>query len=76
HALAAECFAVSGGNPLLATALVQDTRAAGAGGVVAGAAYRHAVLSCLHSSEPRALELARALAVLGDGEQSPIALAG
>ncbi|MBE8521746.1 AAA family ATPase [Amycolatopsis sp. H6(2020)] len=76
HALAARCFAVSGGNPLLATALVHDTRAAGTGEVVAGAAYRHAVLSCLHSSEPRALELARALAVLGDDEQSQIALAG
>ncbi|MGW3994758.1 AAA family ATPase [Amycolatopsis sp. NPDC004772] len=76
HALAAQCFAVSGGNPLLATALVHDTRAAGTGEVVAGAAYRHAVLSCLHSSEPRALELARALAVLGDDEQSQIALAG
>ncbi len=76
HALAAECFAVSGGNPLLATALVHDTRAAGTGEVVAGAAYRHAVLSCLHSSEPRALELARALAVLGDDEQSQIPLAG
>ncbi|MDQ7806809.1 AAA family ATPase [Amycolatopsis sp. A133] len=76
RALAAECFAVSGGNPLLATALVHDTRIAGTGEVVAGAAYRHAVLSCLHSSEPRALELARALAVLGDDEQSQISLAG
>ncbi|CRK59479.1 regulatory protein, LuxR [Alloactinosynnema sp. L-07] len=64
--------ALSGGNPLLATALIEDFRAATrAGGgrekeMAVGQAYGHAVISCLHRWEPAMLEVARGLALLGD----------
>ncbi|MYS24414.1 AAA family ATPase [Streptomyces sp. SID4948] len=67
-------YAVSGGNPLLLHALLEDHRGgaaagrenAGDGRPVVGIAFTHAVLSCLHRSDPFVLEVARALAVLGE----------
>ncbi|MFF8960937.1 AAA family ATPase [Streptomyces sp. NPDC014894] len=67
---------VSGGNPLLLNALVEDylieeQLAAGDDGPVRGTpepgeSFRHAFLRCLHRCEPSMLAAARALAVLGD----------
>ncbi|MDU0288257.1 helix-turn-helix transcriptional regulator [Saccharothrix longispora] len=71
-ALAPVHHAISGGNPLLVTALVEDHRAAvRAGrpldGVTAGREFGQGVLACLHRWGPPVLQVARALAVLGEG---------
>ena len=66
--LTAECHLVSGGNPLLIHALVEDLRIAGAPGplcLVYGDAFRQAVLTCLYRSESTAL--AQGMAVLAAG---------
>lgn len=63
--LAPGCHRVSGGNPLLVRALLDDYRMSGPAepvGPVFGDAFRQAVLACLHSSE--STMLARGLAVL------------
>ncbi|MFG1855603.1 helix-turn-helix transcriptional regulator [Actinomadura geliboluensis] len=58
---------MSGGSPLLAGALIEDLRAAGAGrDPVPGIAFGQAVSSCLYRCEPEALRVAPALAVLDD----------
>jgi DNA-binding CsgD family transcriptional regulator len=64
--------AVSGGNPLMLQALLEDRRT-DAGDrpaedrePVVGMAYHHALLSCLHRSDRVVLDAARALAVLGE----------
>ncbi|QFY07522.1 AAA family ATPase [Nonomuraea phyllanthi] len=68
---AAPWYDLSGGNPLLVTALAEDHDDAGrAAGeppedVVVGDRYGHAVLSCLRRGGPRLLRVARGLAVLG-----------
>ncbi|MFD5147863.1 AAA family ATPase [Streptomyces sp. NPDC058401] len=80
-ALAESWHRISGGNPLLLRALVEDRRSAAPQGrapyepepVVAGA-YADAVLSCLHRAGPLALRLARVLAVL-DGAETDSGLA-
>ncbi len=67
------CAAISGGNPLLIRALLEDhARVAGrisakapAGPVVADA-FREAVLVCVHRCGPDVLEGAQGLTVLGD----------
>ncbi|MFF5209709.1 AAA family ATPase [Streptosporangium sp. NPDC000396] len=66
-------YALSGGNPLLAGALVDDyqdaLRSAGEEPpreFVVGDRYGQAVLSCLHRGEPQMLQVARGLAVLGE----------
>ncbi|POM24965.1 transcriptional regulator MalT [Actinomadura rubteroloni] len=65
--VAAACAAAGGGNPLLTQALVDDHQAASApGALVPGESYRNAVLRCLYRSDPSALAVARAVAVLGD----------
>ncbi|GGS16354.1 AAA family ATPase [Actinokineospora fastidiosa] len=58
---------VSGGNPMLVQAMADDL-AAGitADDERAGPAYGRAVLACLHRWEPYLLDVARAVAVLGD----------
>ncbi|MFI9387120.1 AAA family ATPase [Kutzneria sp. NPDC052558] len=56
---------LAGGNPLLVKALISDNEAVD-GRLVAGPAYRQAVLNCLHRWEPRLLMVGRALAVLGE----------
>ncbi|MFI2617286.1 BREX system ATP-binding domain-containing protein [Streptomyces sp. NPDC018584] len=70
-ALAADCHRVSGGNPLLVRALVEDQRhtavSPGAdGGLVVGDGYADTVLSCLHRGRAPALQLAQVLAVLDE----------
>jgi DNA-binding CsgD family transcriptional regulator len=60
---------LSGGSPLLLGGLLEDHRAATADGTVAGDEpavgdhYARAVMSCLHSADPRLLRVARCLAV-------------
>ncbi|MFE0419485.1 helix-turn-helix transcriptional regulator [Streptomyces tendae] len=60
----------SGGNPLLARALLQDRVAAGLSDASDSpdtyTAFTSGVLSCLHRWDPLLPEVARALAVLGD----------
>ncbi|MFF5674673.1 hypothetical protein ACFY8S_31945 [Streptomyces hygroscopicus] len=72
------CAAISGGNPLLIRALLEDhARVAGrisakapAGPVVADA-FREAVLVCVHRCGPDVLEGAQGLAVLGRRRRNP-----
>lgn len=61
--LATGLTAFSGGNPALLEALVEDHRS-GDGVRIQG--YGRALLVCLHRSDPEVLQVARALAVLGD----------
>ncbi|MFJ6136243.1 AAA family ATPase [Kitasatospora sp. NPDC092286] len=68
--LAAECHRISGGNPLLLTALLDGQLAAVRAGAADGAltvadGYGQAVRSLLHRSAPGLLPLAQGLAVLG-----------
>ncbi|MFJ8740311.1 AAA family ATPase [Embleya sp. NPDC127516] len=69
--LGVRCHALSGGNPRLVHALVDDlpTTLPGAvrqaDGVVMGESFREAVLACLHHGAPLDGEVARAIAVLG-----------
>lgn len=72
-ALAPAYHAMTGGNPLLVKALVQDHRTAALtedglpeDGVTTGEAFRQAVLACLHRWEPGMLDVVRAVAVLGE----------
>ncbi|WP_248958670.1 helix-turn-helix transcriptional regulator [Sphaerisporangium perillae] len=68
---AAEWYALSGGNPLLATGLIEDyqtaTRTAGRppAEFVPGDGYGQAVISCLHRADPKMLQVAWGLGVLG-----------
>lgn len=70
--LAAEFHRVSGGNPMLVRALMEDHRQAGAPldpaapSLTVGDAYGETVLSCIHRGRPVLLRLAQALAVLDD----------
>ncbi|WP_344119788.1 AAA family ATPase [Streptomyces blastmyceticus] len=71
--LPAEFHACSGGNPLLLRALIEDHRLSGtcrepgtALGVVPGARFGQAVLTCLHRGGAGMPAAAKALAVLGD----------
>ncbi|WFE42652.1 AAA family ATPase [Micromonospora sp. WMMD998] len=67
--LGAECHRVTGGNPLLVRALLDDSfgRSDATSRLVAGAAFRDAVLACLHRCEPDVLDPVRVLAVAGGG---------
>ncbi|MFJ4922338.1 AAA family ATPase [Streptomyces sp. NPDC088725] len=70
---AAECHAITGGNPLLLRALLEDWRGGECGeheGPVPGEMFSQAVLSCLHRGESDALAAARGVAVLGGAESS------
>ncbi|WP_165953704.1 LuxR family transcriptional regulator [Streptomyces sp. 8K308] len=67
------CYAISGGNPLVLRALLDDhllaTGGGGSGpddGVVVGEAYAEAILTCVHRAGPRVSEIAAGLAVLGE----------
>ncbi|HEU5473407.1 MAG TPA: AAA family ATPase [Actinophytocola sp.] len=66
---ASACYALSGGNPLLLRALIDD-HARAAEPVrdrpVPGGAFRQAVLDCLHRWDPDLLAVASGLAVLAD----------
>ncbi|MFJ6141865.1 AAA family ATPase [Kitasatospora sp. NPDC092286] len=65
--LAEECARVSGGNPLLATALVEDLAAAPGEDrrLVTGESFGFAVVDCLQRLNPESTELAHRLAVYG-----------
>ncbi|KUJ64171.1 transcriptional regulator [Streptomyces albus subsp. albus] len=76
--LAPECHRLTGGNPLLLRALLEDWRAGGEHGEslqrpVPGEAYAQAVLGCLYRGAPDALTVAQGIAVLGDAG-SPVLL--
>ncbi|CAL9614669.1 hypothetical protein SUDANB95_05670 [Actinosynnema sp. ALI-1.44] len=62
--LAEPAHALSGGNPMLVHALADDSRGATEFPAV-GDAFVHAALACLHRSDPRLLDVARAVAVAG-----------
>ncbi|TVL91767.1 AAA family ATPase [Streptomyces sp. SAJ15] len=71
--LAPECHRLTGGNPLLLRALLEDWRAGGEHGEslqrpVPGEAYAQAVLGCLHRGAPDVLTIAHGIAVLGDAD--------
>ncbi|MDX3187230.1 LuxR family transcriptional regulator [Streptomyces sp. MN03-5084-2B] len=69
--LAPGCHELTGGNLLLVHALLEDHRSAGGPAEpVPGFAFRDAVLSCLRSSGPAALDVAAAVAVLGDAARA------
>ncbi|WP_406312570.1 AAA family ATPase [Streptosporangium sp. NBC_01639] len=79
---AAEWHGLSGGNPLLVGALIEDyqdfVRASGESPAepVVGDRYGQAVVSCLQRGEPQTLQVARGLAVLGDPAMLDRLLAG
>ena len=66
--LAPSCYAMTGGSPLLVNALGQDARAGDGepAALVPRGAFRSAVVACLHRYEPGTVELAQAVAVLGE----------
>ncbi|WP_414507081.1 AAA family ATPase [Streptomyces sp. NEAU-L66] len=66
-------YALTGGNPLLTRALIDDSLAPGpeasagtADGPVTGQAFTRAVMACLHRGGTQLLRTARAIAVLGE----------
>ena len=66
--LAPACHAMTGGNPLLVNALVEDAGKSPGGSsarLVPGPAFRSAVVACLNRYEPAMVELGQAVAVLG-----------
>lgn len=79
--LAAACHRLTGGNPLLVNALIEDhcaARSAGSdppidGEPCVGQEFAHAVVTCLSRGERSVLEVARAIAVL-DHASSPALL--
>jgi DNA-binding CsgD family transcriptional regulator len=63
------CREATGGNPLLVNALAGDSLVQARGTparLEPGSGFRSAVITCLHSHEPRLVRLAEALAVLGE----------
>lgn len=70
------CHSVSGGNPLLVRALLEDSRyVVGAATLVVGDTYGDTLLSCLHRGRPALLRLTQALAVLDGDIRAPHLLA-
>ncbi len=63
--LATRCHALAGGNPFLTHALIEDLGRRNARQTV-GAAFRDAVLDCLHRWDPEFHRVAGAMAILGD----------
>ncbi|MFI0939922.1 AAA family ATPase [Streptomyces sp. NPDC021020] len=68
--VAADTAALCGGRPLLVHALAEDCAARAAGPdtpqPAAGGAFGRAVLSCLYRAEPVVLQIAQAIAALGE----------
>ncbi|MFJ3799761.1 AAA family ATPase [Streptomyces sp. NPDC090088] len=63
---AAEVYELTGGNPLLVRAVIDDQpRAEPTGTLVVGESYRRGVMNCLHRIDPLALRVARGVAALG-----------
>jgi AAA ATPase domain len=74
--LAPICHAITGGSPLLVSALGEDFRTSPGGqaaGLVPRTAFRSAVVTCLHRYEPGLVELGQAVAVL-DQNATPAVL--
>ncbi|WP_433124916.1 ATP-binding protein [Micromonospora sp. CA-240977] len=66
--MVAECAAMTGGNPLLLRALIEDSEGHWAGGrPTPGDRFADAVADCLYRCQPTTSDVARALAVLGNG---------
>ncbi|SEL82617.1 helix-turn-helix transcriptional regulator [Streptacidiphilus jiangxiensis] len=65
-ALSTQAYQLTGGNPLLVSALIDDQQP-GAVMLDAGENYRRAVMNCLHRIDPLALRCARGIAALGGG---------
>ncbi|MGW3498261.1 BREX system ATP-binding domain-containing protein [Streptomyces sp. NPDC001020] len=73
---AERCHKVSGGNPLLVRALLEDSRQTpDPGAIVVGDTYGDTLLSCLHRGRPALLRLAQALAALDGDIHAPALLA-
>ncbi|RVX38762.1 regulatory LuxR family protein [Nonomuraea polychroma] len=69
------CHAMSGGNPLLVHALLEDYRhaeSAQPAEFAPGEAFARAVSACLHRGAPLTMEAARAMAVLGPHATPPV----
>lgn len=69
HRMSRACYEFSGGNLLLARALIEDNLGTGveSDGPIAGSAYGRAILECVRRCAlDRALDVARGLAVLGE----------
>jgi DNA-binding CsgD family transcriptional regulator len=66
--LAGACHAITGGNPLLVRALGADSLVTADGPVrlIPGSAFGSAIATCLHRHDPETVELAQAVAVLGE----------
>lgn len=71
--LSGVCHGITGGNPLLLRALIEDQLAASgsdhsrlADGPVAGRAFAEAVLRCLYRGAPDTLAVAQGVAILGE----------
>ncbi len=73
--VAASCHDVTGGNPLLVHAMLEDhhaeARAAGAE-LTPGDAFSRAVSACLYRGAPLTLNVARAIAVMGKHATLPV----
>ncbi|CAM5279243.1 hypothetical protein GCM10010329_78610 [Streptomyces spiroverticillatus] len=73
---AERCHQVSGGNPLLVRALLEDSRAGcDPTTVVVGDTFGDTLLSCLHRGRPALLRIARTLAALDGDIHAPRPLA-
>ncbi len=77
-ALSAGCFEATGGNPLLAHAVIEDTRQARAvqdhptWTLSVGASFRAGVCRLLHSCGPEVVKVAHALAILDKERQGDL----
>ncbi|MEV5880754.1 AAA family ATPase [Streptomyces sp. NPDC052101] len=65
--IAAQCHTLSGGNPLLVKALLDD-QPADHTDLIVGETYGRAVVGSLHRGGPQLLETAQGLAILGSSE--------
>jgi DNA-binding CsgD family transcriptional regulator/tetratricopeptide (TPR) repeat protein len=63
---AVELHALTGGNPMLVHALLEDMRAAGTTRPTAGAAFSHAMLGCLYSAGISTVDTVRGVALLDE----------
>lgn len=72
--LTSACYSLTGGNPLLIKALVEDSwpPAGEPAALEPGSAFASAVVTCLHRYEQETVNLAYALAVLGPGASADV----
>jgi DNA-binding CsgD family transcriptional regulator len=73
--LAATCYEVSSGNPLLVDALIQDYKSGGLhppASPIVGGVFGQALVSCLYRCESTILSAARALAILDGSASAPL----